>query len=286
MQSLRCLFRQTPSTSSLSSKSIPILLTIRLQQRGVFGFSPTSKPEGLEGYELLFRDFQKESEEALRILRQYGYSELVSLRNIDDYPLSKKEIKELRYKLKLPFDSWIDPPLFEEERKQQECIDKFAQQIVDGYRNRGSNPKPRGSNSIHNRVFNEGDKYSVLTPIFYHKKEDRAIMARPADKLITIIKPSKKQLDQSHYGEEDKRYQVLGTQWYKGGSKYYDADDGMDWSHINWRKYNSKQEKVFSDWREWGELEYHDENIPKDPNDMDSFYYRTPKVDKRDRHGR
>ena len=80
MRSLQCFLRQTPRISSLQS-SIPISIT--LQRRFVFGFSPTSTPEGLEGYELLFRDYQKESEEALKILRQYGYSDLVSLRNID-----------------------------------------------------------------------------------------------------------------------------------------------------------------------------------------------------------
>eukprot|EP01083_Nonionella_stella_P213234 769270_1 len=87
------------------------------QKRFVFAFNPTSTPEGLQDYELLYREQDKPSEDAKNLLKQNGYLNIISLRNIDEYPLDMNELREIRYKLMLPFDMWISPPLFEDSKQ-------------------------------------------------------------------------------------------------------------------------------------------------------------------------
>lgn len=243
-----------------------------VQRRFVFGFSPTSTPEGLQDYELLYREYEKESIEARKILKTHGYDGLVSMREIDDYPLDMDELRELRHKLKLQFHLWVDPPLFE-DFKSSTGIQDALKAIVNGYKK--SNNKGRKKANFMDKINKELDEYRIMTPIFYHKKEDRAIIAKPADKLITIIKPSKKEVDKSYYGDEDKRYQVLGTQWHKKGAKFYDNDEGMDWDYVDIKKAEAAQDKKFKDWKDWGEDVYVDENTTTDPNDMDGFAHRS-----------
>eukprot|EP00483_Globobulimina_turgida_P009671 UN09690 len=240
-------------------------LGVMSQKRFVFAFNPTSTPEGLQDYELLYREHDKHSDEARNLLKQNGYLNIISLRNIDNYPLDMNELRDLRYKLNLPFDMWIRPPLFENDKLiSTQRIEEILIKIVNGYKTRNKNKNKPPS---HKRLVSdyEDDEYEIETPIFYHKKEQKAIIAKPADKLTTIIKPSKQQIDKTYYGDEDKRYQVFGNQWHKKGGKFYDSDDGMDWEHVKFENYEKSQEKTFKDWKEWGDNDYVDEILKPNP---------------------
>ena len=261
----------------LSRNSYQFLISA--QKRYIFGFSPTSTPEGLEHFELLYRENEKESTAAIDFLKTNGYLSAISLRNIDSYPLSLSELRDLRQKLQLPLDAWISPPLFEDE-KSAASLELLLQRIVDGYKAKQKQQSyGRQRPDLYDKMYADAgdeDEYKVSTPIFYHKSEQKAIIAKPADKIISITKPSKKEIDQSYFGDENKRYQVLGTQWHKGGAKFYDNDDGMDWDHVKFEDYVKKEEKKFKDWKEWGDLRYQDENLGEDPNDCMGFTHRVP----------
>ena len=249
------------------------LFGIILSHRFLFGFSPTpSVPEGIENFELLYREHEPESNEAKKILRQNGYIDMISLRDIDKYPLNANELRDIRSKMKLHFHIWTDPAIYEDPASSSQNIESIIKQIVDGY------SKTRKSNkNIYDRIHNkESDKYRIITPIFYDKsnantqsQEIRAILARPADRLITIIKPSKQQIKYAYYGDEDKRYQVLGTQWHKKGARFYDNDDGLSWDHVKFEDYYKKNDENL---KNWSDLDYALEHVD-DPNEFGDTSY-------------
>jgi len=240
-------------------------------RRFVFGFTPTSAtPIGLQDYVLLYRDYEKASEDAKKYLRQLGYLEMIKLRNIDDEPLNMDELRALRYKLNLQFHLWVEPALY--EGNGQQGMESALVRIVNGLKPKQSQSQSerRNKRNILDRAQPEEDEFRIVTPIFYHQKEEKAIIAKPAEKLISIVKTPQKQLDKTYFGDEDKKYNVLGTQWQKGGARFYDNDEGMDWDHVRFEEYEKKDSKSWTDWKKWGETAYFDENVPPDPNDYDA----------------
>ncbi|ETO27754.1 hypothetical protein RFI_09380 [Reticulomyxa filosa] len=216
---------------------------------------------------MLYRSKCEHSEKALKYLTSLGLDTVIALQDVTVDPPRKQQLFEIRQKLELPFSYWTEPPLADSIGSFEEDVEACVQKLTrDNYRT-----------------------HQLKLPIIYHRAENHAIIARPVDRIQSILNIKKKEHDpinphllsksrgpwdykqtkqinkvnrlpQQDPVERSKfssktpnltRSLDVNKKWHEGGAnsgKYYDVDEGHDWTHVDFENYDITKRYTGKGW--------------------------------------
>lgn len=219
-----------------------------------FTFSPSRFKKNLSNYELLINGEQSSSQAAKDLLQNHGILQSISIRDVKKQPLSKPELRLLRQKLQLSLDNWTEPPVFEDTAAMTLLYDRIIDGVYDITTpilfNKANTPHLTDDLSI--TVDEENEAQSLREGVAKQSAMAEAIVGKPVDRILNLLREDWKTIERSNIGDDDAmecishhRHAVDGDNWHKVGSKYYDADHGMNWDHVQYQKYQfGKQQKI------------------------------------------